>query len=327
MITIYWLREKLDNFLLEDDLWELVMNNKRFIYIVNLGLLFLLLTQLGLTTQLINKLLMNKVYQANLGYLNQSLQETRRTFVVVSGFKGLISIIEGSGIIGIELGDIIEPLDDLIDLTWQLTIASLVSLNIQQLLLEFVYATRNTVFKQLLSGGLSSLFIPWLLIKTKHRQRWLLVFLNLAKLVVIIAVFVWIMLPVLVYSSANVADWVTAERLDQATAQIDNKAAQIKRKLNQLRQEVEKIKGLDIIKGNLDRKLKGSFAELFKLSPTLLESSMQYLLQMISCFILEVFVFPVIVLGIEYCLVKVVFGQLKVVRQQISYGEGRQQQM
>ncbi len=314
VIVIYWLLEKLDQWLVEDNLWELVMNNRKLIYAVNLGVIFLLLTQLGITTELINKLLMNKVHQANLGYLNQSLQETKRTFAVVSGFKGLISIIEGSGIAGVELGDIIEPLDDLIDLTWKLTIASLVSLNIQQQLMEVIYATRNSIFQQLLTGGAFFLFTSWLLIKVKQPAHCFLVLLNLAKLVLVIAVFIWSMLPLLVYSSANVSDWITEEKLKRATAQINDQTGEIKYKLNQLRREVEELQGLDILRGNAGFKLKKSVGELFELSPSLLESSMQYLLQMITCFILDVFIFPVVVLGLEYWVVKIVFGQLQLAK-------------
>jgi len=84
-------------------------------------------------------------------YVTQSQEKALKAFVTISIVKGLVAVIEGSDVVGIEVGDIVQPLYDAIDITWKLITASLASLYAIEVLLTLC-ATLGKFF-------LSALFI------------------------------------------------------------------------------------------------------------------------------------------------------------------------
>jgi len=68
-------------------------------------------------------------------YLEQSQEKALAAFVTISMVKGLVAVIEGSDVVGIEVGDIVQPLYDAIDITWKLITLSLASLYAIEVLL------------------------------------------------------------------------------------------------------------------------------------------------------------------------------------------------
>jgi hypothetical protein len=68
-------------------------------------------------------------------YVEQSQEKALKAFVTISIVKGLVGVIEGSDVAGIEVGDIVQPLYDAIDITWKLITASLAALYAIEVLL------------------------------------------------------------------------------------------------------------------------------------------------------------------------------------------------
>jgi len=53
-------------------------------------------------------------------YVEASQEKALTAFITVSAVKGLIAVVEGSDVVGIEVGDVVQPLYDAIDITWKI---------------------------------------------------------------------------------------------------------------------------------------------------------------------------------------------------------------
>jgi hypothetical protein len=69
-------------------------------------------------------------------YVEASQEKALKAFVTISIVKGLVAVIEGSDVVGIEVGDIVQPLYDAIDITWKLITGSLAALYAIEVLLD-----------------------------------------------------------------------------------------------------------------------------------------------------------------------------------------------
>lgn len=70
-------------------------------------------------------------------YIEESQEKALAAFITISIVKGLVAVVEGSDVVGIEVGDIIQPLYDSIDITWKLITASLATLYTLEIILQF----------------------------------------------------------------------------------------------------------------------------------------------------------------------------------------------
>ena len=95
-------------------------------------------------------------------YVEQSQEKALAAFITISVVKGLVAVIEGSDVVGIEVGDIVQPLYDAIDITWKLITASLASLYAIEVLLKLC-TSLSTFF-------LSILFILLLLFQFTRKD-------------------------------------------------------------------------------------------------------------------------------------------------------------
>ena len=69
-------------------------------------------------------------------YVEESQEKALTAFVTISIVKGIVAVIEGSDVVGIEVGDLVQPLYDAIDITWRIITLSLASLYVIEVLLD-----------------------------------------------------------------------------------------------------------------------------------------------------------------------------------------------
>jgi len=69
-------------------------------------------------------------------YIEKSQEKALAAFITISIVKGLVAVVEGSDVVGIEVGDIVQPLYDSIDITWKLITASLATLYTLEIILK-----------------------------------------------------------------------------------------------------------------------------------------------------------------------------------------------
>lgn len=97
--------------------------------------MFLVLTVLAITgvfTSLQQKVILPPAEN----YIEESQEKALAAFVTISVVKGLVAVVEGSDVVGIEVGDIVQPLYDSIDITWKLITASLATLYTLEIVLK-----------------------------------------------------------------------------------------------------------------------------------------------------------------------------------------------
>lgn len=87
-------------------------------------------------------------------YVEQSQEKALASFITISVVKGIVAVVEGSDVVGIEVGDVVQPLYDAIDITWKVLAASLATLYALEALL-ILCGTLGRLF-------LSALFISLL---------------------------------------------------------------------------------------------------------------------------------------------------------------------
>ena len=105
-------------------------------------------------------------------YLQKSYEESKKLFIALSLMKGTTDVIEGSSInlnsvVGMDLqvGDIIQPIYDVINTLWKISFASVVILKIETLYYE-VFKVK--IANILMITALLTYF-PSLYFKTKYR--------------------------------------------------------------------------------------------------------------------------------------------------------------
>jgi len=69
-------------------------------------------------------------------YVHESQEIALTAFAAISIVKGLVAVVEGSDVVGIEVGDIVQPLYDAVDITWKLITASLATLYVLEAVLR-----------------------------------------------------------------------------------------------------------------------------------------------------------------------------------------------
>jgi len=106
--------------------------NKRVISISVL-LLFSILAFSGVLTSFQKKVILPPAEN----YVEASQEKALAAFITISVVKGLVAVVEGSDVVGIEVGDIVQPLYDSIDITWKLIAASLATLYTLEIILKF----------------------------------------------------------------------------------------------------------------------------------------------------------------------------------------------
>ncbi len=109
-----------------------VLNDKRKLVTISLLFVFALLSVTGVMSSLQQKLILPPAEN----YVAESQEKALAAFVTISVVKGLVAVVEGSDVVGIEVGDIVQPLYDSIDITWKLITACLATLYTLEVILK-----------------------------------------------------------------------------------------------------------------------------------------------------------------------------------------------
>lgn len=107
---------------------------------VVLGLAFLA-ALVGVADVPIHKLGMQKVAAANEAYLKQSMDKAISGFLILSGIKTGLAVIEGSEVgigFSLQIGDVVQSVYDYVDIAWKTALAGGTVILITRLVLQAV---------------------------------------------------------------------------------------------------------------------------------------------------------------------------------------------
>ena len=153
-------------------------------------------------------------------YMRNSYNQSKTLFLTLSVIKGTMGVIEGStlnanAVIGInlELGDIIEPVYEMINILWKTSLLSVVILKIETLYFGFFTMKLSTF---LLS--VSMIFIaPWVFIKNKFTE----ILSKISKYFFYSFLFIYLLIPSVLFMTSKVVNVMETEYKEPAIKRIE----------------------------------------------------------------------------------------------------------
>ncbi len=170
-----------------------IKNNKGIILkvLIILGIIFCIF---GVMNVIFENTIFNLLKNLTKPYLDKTYDESKKLFLVLSLIKGTTDVIEGSTVnvsmilgMEIEVGDIVQPIYDIINILWKISLASTVILKLESLYFEIfkVKIANLLIFISLVS------LLPYTFIKNKVTS----IFKSISKYSFFILVFIYLVLP------------------------------------------------------------------------------------------------------------------------------------
>ncbi|ACZ09103.1 hypothetical protein [Sebaldella termitidis] len=183
-------------------------------------------------------------------YMRNSYNQSKTLFLTLSVIKGTMGVIEGStlnanAVIGInlELGDIIEPVYEMINILWKTSLLSVVILKIETLYFGFFTMKLSTF---LLS--VSMIFIaPWVFIKNKFTE----ILSKISKYFFYSFLFIYLLIPSVLFMTSKVVNVMETEYKEPAIKRIEQNVGNLNSSAEALFRPAENTSIFNI-KGQVD---------------------------------------------------------------------------
>lgn len=169
----------------------------------------------GLLNRPIQAIGLSTIHGNNVEYLQDSFDKSVRGFVVLSAIKSGVSVIEGSSFFGVEVGDVVQPIYNFVDVAWRTALAGGVVLLLMRLILETLqsishyFLTATFFFATILYTG------RFLKVEQKKLYR---VMKELFTFVICLTVAVYILIPVSIAGASALSRQITQPLIDEAQA-------------------------------------------------------------------------------------------------------------
>ena len=257
----------------------------------------------GIMDKLFENTVFNLFKHLTLPYLEKSYEESKKLFITLSLLKGTADIIEGSTVnvsmilgMEIQLGDIIKPVYDVINILWQISLASVVVLKLETLYYEIfrVKIASFLIFISLIS------YFPYTFIKNKIT----LGLKNVAKYSFITLLFIYTVLPGAILVSSGISGYFEKEYKEPAVTELLHSLD----KLNEVKDGLfilEQSKGIFNIPGQMESaksRFDGFGKEISNVSKKLADNTPI----IIGITLLSYIILPLIIVIFFYKLVKTI---------------------
>ena len=209
-----------------------IKNNKGIILkvLIILGIIFCIF---GVMNVIFENTIFNLLKNLTKPYLDKTYDESKKLFLVLSLIKGTTDVIEGSTVnvsmilgMEIEVGDIVQPIYDIINILWKISLASTVILKLESLYFEIfkVKIANLLIFISLVS------LLPYTFIKNKVTS----IFKSISKYSFFILVFIYLVLPGSLLINSYISRYFEEEYKKPAIEKLDkslNKLNEVKDRL------------------------------------------------------------------------------------------------
>ena len=183
-------------------------------------------------------------------YMRNSYNQSKTLFLTLSVIKGTMGVIEGSTLnanavvgINLELGDIIEPVYEMINILWKTSLLSVVILKIETLYFGFFTMKLSTF---LLS--VSMIFIaPWVFIKNKFTE----ILSKISKYFFYSFLFIYLLIPSVLFMTSKVVNVMETEYKEPAIKRIEQNVGNLNSSAEALFRPAENTSIFNI-KGQVD---------------------------------------------------------------------------
>ena len=222
---------------------------KQFILkiLIIIGIIFCIF---GIMDKIFEHTIFNFFKNLTMPYLEKTYEESKKMFLTLSLLKGTTDIIEGSTvnvsmIVGmeIEIGDIVQPIYDMINILWKVSLASVVILKIETIYYE--------IFKVKLATILTFISLITLLPYTFYKNKITEILKKISKYSFFILLYIYVVLPSVIYINSTITQYFEKEYKEPAIAELNQDLG----RLNKVKDEMislDQSKSIFNIPGQID---------------------------------------------------------------------------
>ena len=273
------------------------INNKKFskkdLTIIILVVLGILLCIFGLMDKIFEHTVFNFFKNLTRPYLDKTYKE--------SLLKGAADVIEGSTVnvnmilgMQIEVGDIIQPVSDMINIIWKISLASVVVLKIQTIYQEIFRVKLATIliFTSLVS------YLPYTVFKNSVTE----IFKKISKYAFFVLIYIYAVIPGTIFVNSMISNYFEKEYKTPAIVHLNQNLA----KLNNVKDSMlslDQNKSIFNIPGQIDsakQKINNFSTEINNVSHSIMENAPI----IIGILLLTSIVFPLLLMILLYKLTK-----------------------
>ena len=159
-------------------------------------------------------------------YMQVSYNESKKLFVTLSVLKGTMAVIEGSTLnanavvgVDVELGDVVEPIYDMVNILWRTSLVSVVILKIETLYFDF-FSVKLSSF--LITAALIGL-APSLFFKNKFTD----IIRKISKYIFYSFLFIYLLIPFVLFVTSLSVNKMEKEYQVPAISRINENVSEL----------------------------------------------------------------------------------------------------
>ena len=252
---------------------------------------------------------MGKVSTVNESYLENSMNKAVNGFLVLSGIKTGLAVVEGSEIgigFNFEIGDIVQSVYDYVDIAWKTALAGGTVILITRLLLQTVNLIDHWCLVLAFIGALTALLVKWIF---PHASRLIRLTKDAAFLLAVCTAVLYFIFPFSISGAAFISKSITGPLIEESqksfeTIKEEFAIENINRRLfpDEAKGEDSHIAGL-ILKGKVSevKEYLQTQAEFFKDKS---RNVAIWTLQLIAGYLFDSVVFPIVFFFLLFVVTK-----------------------
>ena len=267
--------------------------------LIILGIIFCIF---GVMNVIFENTIFNLLKNLTKPYLDKTYDESKKLFLVLSLIKGTTDVIEGSTVnvsmilgMEIEVGDIVQPIYDIINILWKISLASTVILKLESLYFEIfkVKIANLLIFISLVS------LLPYTFIKNKVTS----IFKSISKYSFFILVFIYLVLPGSLLINSYISRYFEEEYKKPAIEKLDKSLD----KLNEVKDRLftfEQSKSIFDVPGQINstkEKVEDFNKEIVSVSKSLSENTPL----IIGIMLLSTIILPILIILFLYKVTRI----------------------
>ncbi|MCH7493464.1 hypothetical protein IIA16_01965 [bacterium] len=234
------------------------------------------------------------------GYVESSVVKARAAFITLSVLKAALAVVEGSDLeVGtsaivtvtadIEVGDAVQPVYDLVDIAWRVSMVAWATLEAQRILL--VASDRHWPDYLVAFGVALAALAIWRAVPQGRTAR------RLGALLVLVGLGVRFLLPVTLVAAQAISTGLIGSRLTESQQALEELGAEMSDLQNILGEPGNPLERFNRIRDWME-------AHGFDYWAALGERASQHAVTMVAAFLLDVIVLPLLVLALVWSLLK-----------------------
>ncbi|WP_269542019.1 hypothetical protein [Cerasicoccus fimbriatus] len=220
-------------------------SNARVTLISRLAIIAILFTLMAMILRgpldsWINDRALGHMDYANQQYLDESFDKASRLFLILTGVKSVLAIIEGSELgvgFGLEVGDVVQGVYDYVDFAWQIVLWATMIIVMTRMLLEVSQYLDQWLLLLALGSLLFYFIAAWFMPKRRAIAR---VLRDTAFFGAILAIAAYLIAPLAVWGGSQLSQQITESRLIEAEGNL----ALVNAELNRRYDEIEQAEGI-----------------------------------------------------------------------------------